>query len=69
MSVQVAQIEPSVDADFVNLQSPPGTDVVVAALKNISFRAPVCKDLRLISAGAEGAQRDFIVTIQEDIAD
>src|SRR5688500_8596473 len=67
VTIQVAMTEPSADGDFGNLQSPPGTDLVIAAGKTITIPAVAVKDIRLISAGAEGAQRDFIVTIQEDI--
>ena len=66
-TIQVAMTEPSVDGDFTALQSPPGTDLVIAAGKTISLPAVAVKDIRISSSLAEGAQRDFIVTIQEDI--
>lgn len=68
VTVQVAQTNPSVDADFQNYQDSPGVDVVVGAGKTVRIGLPGCADLRLISAGAEGAQRDFVVAIQEDVA-
>ena len=67
VTVQIAQTNPALDADFVNYQEVPGTDLVIAAGKAITIRALAAKDLRLISAGAEGAARDFYVSLQEDI--
>lgn len=66
VTVQVAMTEPSADADFVNLQQG-GADLTIAAGKAVTITHLGAKDLRLISAGAEGAQRDFFVTLQEDI--
>ena len=67
-TIQVAQTCPAVDADFHNYQDTPGTDVVVAAGKSVRIGLPSCSDLRILAAGAEGAQRDFICTIQEEMA-
>lgn len=68
VTVQVAMTIPAVDADFSNYQDSPGVDTVIGAGKTVRIGLPGCTDLRLISAGAEGAQRDFIVSVQEDMA-
>ena len=68
VTVQTAQTNPSVDADFANYQDSPGVDVTIAAGKTVRIGLPAAADLRLISSAAEGAQRDFIVSIQEDMA-
>ena len=65
VTVQIAQTHPSVDADFVNLQQQ-GADLTIAAGKAVTITHVAAQDLRLSSAGAEGAQRDFDVSIQED---
>jgi hypothetical protein len=67
-TVQVAQTCPSADADFQNYQDTSGVDVTIAAGKTVRIGLPGCSDLRIISAGAEGAQRDFICSIQEEMA-
>lgn len=66
VTAQIAETNPSVDADFVTLQQS-GADVAVAAGKAVTITHIAAKDFRLISAGAEGAQRDFYVSLQEDI--
>jgi hypothetical protein len=68
-TVQVAQTCPALDADFQNYQDTPGVDVVIAAGKTVRIGLPGCSDLRIISAGAEGAQRDFICSIQEELGE
>jgi hypothetical protein len=67
-TIQVAQTVPALDADFQNYQDTPGTDVVVTAGKTVRIGLPSCTDLRIISGSAEGAQRDFIISIQEEMA-
>lgn len=44
-----------------------GADVTIAAGKTRTLLGLQAADLRLVSAGAEGADRDFFVTIQESI--
>lgn len=44
-----------------------GADVTLAAGKTTTLLGVAAKDLRIHSAGAEGADRDFYVNIQEDI--
>lgn len=46
---------------FVTLQSPPGTDVAIAAAKAFTISPPCFPQFRMHSSGAEGAQRDFNV--------
>lgn len=65
-TVQVAQVSPAADADFAALAYD-GSDVTVAAAKNTIIPLPAARDLRIVSAGAEAADRDFYVTIQEDL--
>jgi LysM repeat protein len=67
VTVQVAMTTPAVDADFGNYNDGV-SDITIAAGKTIKIPNPSCTDLRLISAGAEGAQRDFVVSVQEDMA-
>lgn len=49
------------------IQSPAGADITVAAGKTVVIPAIAAKDLRLNSSLAEGADRDFIVNLQEEI--
>lgn len=51
---------------FVTLQSA-GADVTLPAGKATVLPRFTAVDLRIHSAGAEGANRDFIVSIQEEI--
>lgn len=67
VTVQVAQVSPAADGDFVALQSG-GADVTIPAAKATNLPVFTAKDLRLVSAGAEGAARTFLVTLQEDTA-
>jgi hypothetical protein len=48
-------------ANFVDVQSPPGTDVIVTAGKATVLTVAPFPRLRLHSTLAEAAQRDFIV--------
>lgn len=47
---------------WVTVQSPPGTDVAIAALKGVVLTAMPFMALRIHSASAEGAQRVFEAT-------
>lgn len=48
-------------------QSPAGADITVAAGKTVVIPAIAAKDLRINSSLAEGAARDFVVNLQEEI--
>jgi hypothetical protein len=61
--VQVRAVEGGAWTDFQEA----GADVTITAGKSRTIEALAAKDLRLLSSAAEGADRDFIVTIQEDI--
>lgn len=61
VSVQVAPVYGA--STWMTLQVN-GSDVTVAAAKATSFHAAAFLDLRLNSAGAEGADRDFVVAIE-----
>lgn len=61
------QVLPFGDATWRTLQSG-GVDVAVGAGKAVVISPPAFADLRLHSAGAEGADRDFFVDAQEDMA-
>lgn len=63
-TVQIASVSPAADADFQNFQYN-GADVTIAAGKATTIALPAAKDLRILSSAAEGAARDFIVTLQE----
>lgn len=49
---------------WVPIQSPAGTDIPFAANKAVIVNAGAFRDLRMHSAGAEAAQRDFDLTFQ-----
>lgn len=54
----------SAGATFATVQSPPGTDVTVAAGKSSFLNQAPFQCLRLKSSGAEGGDRVFTVTIR-----
>lgn len=56
VTVYVAQ---SLGGIFVPLQSPPGTDVNIAAAKAVSLIAIPFGAVQLVSSGTEGADRAF----------
>lgn len=62
VTIQVVGTEGS--SSWVTLQSPAGTDIPIAASKAVIVNAGAFRDLRLHSASAEGAQRDFVLTFQ-----
>ena len=68
VTVEVAANEQPVGGDQRTLQLVPGTDVTVPALKAVKVEAGGIMSIRVHSAGAEGAQRDFIITAQMDMA-
>lgn len=56
-------VEVSTDnSTFGTLQSPPGTDINIAAGKSIVLDEVYVRYVRLKSSGAEGADRTFQVT-------
>lgn len=61
VTVQVGTTDAASGATFVTLQSPPGTDVAIAAGKAFSITPPNFPQFRMHSSGAEAAQRDFNV--------
>jgi hypothetical protein len=50
--------------NFRTAQSPPGTDIALAAGKAVVLPPAAMTNFRIHSAGAEAAQRDFTVYIQ-----
>ncbi len=56
------------NSTWTTLQSPAGTDITIGAGKSVVLPRFAAKDLRLKSAGTEAADRDFFVTIQEDMS-
>lgn len=58
ITVQVGVLD-IVNPTFDTLQSPPGTDVAIAASKAFTISPPCFPQFRLHSSGAEAAQRDF----------
>lgn len=62
ITVQVSPNDPPSTTGFVTLQSPPGTDIAVAASKAITIVAYSYKQLRIHSSGAEAAERTFPAT-------
>ena|SRR3990172_614757 len=58
----VLQVEPSrTGTDFLTLQMTPGTDVTLAAAKATNVKATGFRQMRILSAGAEGADRAFTI--------
>lgn len=66
-AVVTVQVLPYGDATWRTLQSG-GADVTVAAGKTVVISPPAFADMRLHSAGAEGADRDFFIDAQIDMA-
>lgn len=60
VTVQVGTTDAS-SPTFVTLQSPPGTDVAIAAAKAITISPPCFPQFRMHSTGAEGADRTFVI--------
>lgn len=60
ITVQVATTDIAAPT-FATLQSPPGTDIAIAAGKAVVLTAFPFAQFRIHSAGAEGTQRDFQV--------
>lgn len=58
------QCGPNADGNFVVLQSPPGTDITLAAGKAIVITDVPYPKIAVISAAAEGAQRTIRVRKQ-----
>lgn len=61
------QVQPAGDSTWRTLQSG-GVDVTIAAGKTIVISPPAFADLRLHSGSAEGANRDFLIDSQQDMA-
>jgi uncharacterized protein YaiI (UPF0178 family) len=60
------QVRSEVGGDWTALQSG-GADVAVVANKLTTLPPFTAKDLRIVAAGNEAADRAFIVNLQEDI--
>lgn len=60
-TLQYSPVENPAAGDWKTVQIN-GADVVLAAGKAVSFHGVAAKDLRIHSAGAEAAQRDFVIT-------
>jgi hypothetical protein len=63
-----AAADPEVEANYVTLQSPPGTDVTIAALKAIVLQATCFPALAIFSAGAEADDATFFIYGVQDNA-
>jgi len=53
--------------NYHGFQSPPGTDVAIAATKAITILAPAWTHIRVKSSSAEAIDRTFQVRISEEI--
>lgn len=63
-----AAADPEVEANYVTLQSPPGTDVAIAAQKGIVLTATPFPALAVFSAGVEADVAQFFVYGVQDHA-
>jgi len=56
-----AAADPEVEANYATVQSPPGTDVAIAAVKGIVLTATPFPALAVFSAGVEADAAEFFV--------
>lgn len=64
ISIQVVLVEGSSSWSTLQIN---GTDVVLAAGKTNFLPLSSWRDMRIHSAGAEGAQRDFLLNFQVEV--
>jgi hypothetical protein len=66
ITVQVSPVQNPSAGDWYNFQFTPGTDVVIAAGKAVRVACRCIKAIRLLSNGAEAADRVCPIVVQQD---
>lgn len=62
--VCTVQVDPKYGSGAWKTLQENGTDITLAAGKAVDILGVACEDVRIHSAGAEGAQRDFDLVLQ-----